>query len=48
MSNDKMLSRIAALLRQAEGTDNMHEAEAFSAIVAQVKAALPEGARVAA
>ena len=26
----------------------MHEAEAFSAIVAQVKAALPEGARVAA
>ena len=26
----------------------MHEGEAFSAIVAQVKAALPEGARVAA
>jgi large subunit ribosomal protein L20 len=26
----------------------MHEAEAFSAIVAQAKAALPEGARVAA
>ena len=25
----KMLSRIAALLRQAEGTDNAHEAEAF-------------------
>jgi hypothetical protein len=31
MSNDKMLARIAALLRQAEGTDNMHEAEAFMA-----------------
>jgi hypothetical protein len=29
MSNDKMLARIAALLRQAEGTDNVHEAEAF-------------------
>ncbi len=26
-----MLARIAALLRQAEGTDNMHEAEAFMA-----------------
>ena len=26
-----MLSRIAALLRQAEGTDNLHEAEAFLA-----------------
>jgi large subunit ribosomal protein L20 len=26
----------------------MHEGEAFAAIVAQVKAALPEGARVAA
>ncbi len=24
-----MLARIAALLRQAEGTDNVHEAEAF-------------------
>jgi hypothetical protein len=29
MSDDKMLARIAALLRQAEGTDNPHEAEAF-------------------
>jgi hypothetical protein len=29
MSDDKMLARIAALLRQAEGTDNVHEAEAF-------------------
>ena len=28
MSDDKMLARIAALLRQAEGTDNPHEAEA--------------------
>jgi hypothetical protein len=31
MSDDKMLARIAALLRQAEGTDNIHEAEAFMA-----------------
>jgi hypothetical protein len=31
MSDDKMLARIAALLRQAEGTDNAHEAEAFLA-----------------
>jgi hypothetical protein len=30
-TDDKMLARIAALLRQAEGTDNMHEAEAFMA-----------------
>lgn len=29
MSDDRMLVRIAALLRQAEGTDNAHEAEAF-------------------
>src|ERR1700709_2475686 len=29
MSDDKMLARIAALLRQAEGTDNAHEADAF-------------------
>lgn len=29
MTDDKMLSRIAALLRQAEGTDNPHEADAF-------------------
>ncbi|WP_231984912.1 DUF2786 domain-containing protein, partial [Mycobacterium sp. E796] len=29
MTDDKMLARIAALLRQAEGTDNSHEAEAF-------------------
>jgi hypothetical protein len=31
MSDDKMLVRIAALLRQAENTDNTHEAEAFMA-----------------
>ena len=31
MADDKMLARIAALLRQAEGTDNAHEAEAFMA-----------------
>ncbi|KUI30777.1 hypothetical protein AU195_05165 [Mycobacterium sp. IS-1496] len=31
MSDDKMLARIAALLRQAEGTDNVHEADAFMA-----------------
>lgn len=31
VTNDKMLARIAALLRQAEGTDNAHEAEAFMA-----------------
>jgi hypothetical protein len=30
-TDDKMLARIAALLRQAEGTDNVHEAEAFMA-----------------
>ncbi|RFD26041.1 hypothetical protein MUBE_06235 [Mycobacterium uberis] len=29
MTDDKMLDRIAALLRQAEGTDNAHEADAF-------------------
>ncbi len=29
MSDDKMLARIAALLRQAENTDNPNEAEAF-------------------
>lgn len=29
--DDKMLARIGALLRQAEGTDNAHEAEAFMA-----------------
>jgi hypothetical protein len=29
MTEDRMLARIAALLRQAEGTDNAHEAEAF-------------------
>jgi hypothetical protein len=29
MTDDKMLARIAALLRQAENTDNPHEAEAF-------------------
>jgi hypothetical protein len=28
-TDDKMLARIAALLRQAEGTDNAHEADAF-------------------
>jgi hypothetical protein len=31
MTDDKMLARIAALLRQAEGTDNPHEADAFMA-----------------
>jgi hypothetical protein len=31
MTDDKMLARIAALLRQAEGTDNLHEAAAFMA-----------------
>jgi hypothetical protein len=31
MTDDKMLARIAALLRQAEGTDNAHEADAFMA-----------------
>ena len=31
MGDDKMLARIAALLRQAENTDNPHEAEAFMA-----------------
>ena len=31
MSDDRMLARIAALLRQAENTDNPHEAEAFMA-----------------
>lgn len=30
-TDEKMLGRIAALLRQAEGTDNAHEAEAFMA-----------------
>lgn len=30
-TDDKMLARIAALLRQAEGTDNPHEADAFMA-----------------
>ncbi|CAM4257605.1 hypothetical protein MB901379_00338 [Mycobacterium basiliense] len=29
MTDDKMLARISALLRQAEGTDNPHEADAF-------------------
>src|SRR5271167_2377679 len=29
MTDDKMLARIAALLRQAESTDNAHEADAF-------------------
>lgn len=31
MRDDKTLSRIAALLRQAEGTDNEHEAQTFMA-----------------
>ena len=30
-TDEKMMGRIAALLRQAEGTDNPHEAEAFMA-----------------
>lgn len=29
MSEDKTLTRIAGLLRQAEGTDNQHEADAY-------------------
>ena len=29
MRDDKLLTKIAALLRQAEGTDNPHEAETF-------------------
>ena len=29
MTDEKLLARIAALLRQAEGTDNTHEADAF-------------------
>ena len=37
-----------ALDRKVLADIAMHEGEAFSAIVAQVKAALPEGARVAA
>ncbi len=31
MTDDKMLARIAALLRQAENTENPHEADAFMA-----------------
>ncbi|MDT7759179.1 MAG: hypothetical protein QOH27_5077, partial [Mycobacterium sp.] len=31
MTEDKRLARIAALLRQAENTDNVHEAETFMA-----------------
>ncbi|WP_420040954.1 DUF2786 domain-containing protein [Gordonia sp. MP11Mi] len=31
MRDDRLLTRIAGLLRQAEGTDNEHEAEAFMA-----------------
>ena len=31
MRDDKTLARIAALLRQAEGTDNDHEAQTFMA-----------------
>jgi Protein of unknown function (DUF2786) len=31
VSDDKMLARIAALLRKAENTDNVHEAEAYLA-----------------
>ncbi|GAC79218.1 Protein of unknown function [Gordonia malaquae] len=31
MRDDKLLTRIAGLLRQAEGTDNEHESEAFMA-----------------
>ena len=31
MTEDKMLARISALLRKAENTDNVHEAEAYTA-----------------
>jgi hypothetical protein len=40
MSDDKMLARIAALLRQAEGTDNAHEAEAFMAAAQRLATAM--------
>lgn len=39
MTDDKMLARIAALLRQAEGTDNPHEAEAFMAVAQRLATA---------
>lgn len=29
VDSDRLLTRIGALMRQAEGTDNLHEAEAF-------------------
>ncbi len=34
-----MLARIAALLRQAEGTDNTHEADAFMAAAQRLASA---------
>ena len=38
--DDRMLARIAALLRQAEGTDNAHEAEAFMAAAQRLATAM--------
>jgi hypothetical protein len=40
VTDDKMLARIAALLRQAEGTDNVHEAEAFMAAAQRLATAM--------
>ena len=45
MTDDKMLARIAALLRKAEGTDNQHEADAFMAAAQRLarEVAVPGG-----
>ena len=45
MTDDKMLARIAALLRQAEGTDNSHEADAFMGAAQRLATAMEEVAR---
>lgn len=39
MRDDKLLTRISGLLRQAEGTDNVHEAEAFLAAAQRIATA---------
>lgn len=39
MRDDKLLTKIAGLLRQAEGTDNEHEAEAFLAAAQRIATA---------